>query len=328
MLLGIRLGIPMLGAGRPGGGGPVGAPPLNYVLPSIEGTPIAGLSVTFRLGLWAGTVTQFEIEVRTADLATVLLARQIVTADTTGTVPDTEGEEIVLRVWATGPGGTVLASSAAFGPIAPASDFTWLQGFVMYSDQSLAALAFPHINLGATTQTTADNLYSSGATYDGTNRYGYEGSIPGNGLMTASTGADPRLRSRMSSNQSPTQLSLRVDLPGGAVTGRVIRMWAGMGRSSSGLSGNIAVFDGAPTATPNPDARYRVEAIAMDSANRWRDATGADYPTEAAWRDADLGDGVEAGVPAEFVINSSYLSVTRDSTTPQTNYLAFAVVNP
>lgn len=98
---------------RAGGGG---VAPSVLVSPVITGALAQGSELTFDVGIWSGA-TSFEIEVTQITPTATLLARQSVAGNTTGTVSSSVGGVLTLNVWATGPGGTTLASSAAFGPI-------------------------------------------------------------------------------------------------------------------------------------------------------------------------------------------------------------------
>jgi hypothetical protein len=124
MQLGLRLGLTAARGAGGGGGGPV-----NLALPEITGLLTQGADLTFDVGLWSGTVDTFEIEVTQTSPTATLLARQTVTGTTTGTVTADVGGSLTLNVWATGPGGETLASSAAFGPIEAAGD-EWVMGLV------------------------------------------------------------------------------------------------------------------------------------------------------------------------------------------------------
>lgn len=288
---------PRVGIGRSAGGGGGGGP-VNLVAPEITGLLTQGSDLTFDVGLWSGTVDTFEIEVTQTSPAETLLARQTVTGTTTGTVDADVGGSLTLNVWATGPGGTTLASSAAFGPIEPAGD-QWIIGLVLNDN----AGHNPTPSGSPVTYTRLGPFVEAGMAYSSGQGWGWVGTATTSDNVAAQTRADVRLAGRANINHSPDQAGIRVDVPGPGVY--ILHMGFG---ATTGVTPTLVVRDG-PNGAAALLTTINVGLVSTGSSGNTMDAAG-NVTTHALWAAASQ----YGGVPIEVTVTGSSLWLGRPVT--------------
>jgi hypothetical protein len=254
--------------------------------PSISGSTQSGTSLILSIGLWTGA-TSFEIEVRTGTTNAVALARQAVTGSSDVTVTDIVGETLILTVYATGPGGTTSAVSAAFGPItAPAFEFYGAYAYNNTGD--LPSSPYTWTSLGASAQSS---LYDAGL------GYGHAGSQVG--LATANfrttNATQPILKRAIDYNLNSDRVYFRKDLPNGTYDVYITHTPHTTARCHTIVYDGISLSGGTTLATIDVASVTTSQAV---------DAMGNVTTRAAIVAASDLG-----GVPVRVVVTQGMITL-------------------
>ena len=276
------------------GGTPTPAP-VNEMPPEILGTPQDGQIITINIGTWSNA-TSFEAEIRsTESTPTVYFARQAIAWDDEFTIPDTAiGKSLVVEILGTGPGGTVSAVSAAFGPIIAAGD-TFILGVAWAQTAQSVPSGWEHL-LAPSGIPNSDALFPNVAGAQSVTA-GWQGTSVGTAIISTVTSSfgDGRLAGRFSPNGTYSAYRFTV---AGLNPGSTYKIYAGLGRGAAATNTWFAIV--------RDDLTTVLQTLALTAvgATEVRDAAGA-IATYATWAAASAFGGgfVEIVAPSDGIIH-------------------------